>query len=194
MDAEIDADVDDPDAPGVRSSRLEHETGLSRGERHRAGGTHRGAVHRTGETVDTRRNVDRDHRSAPVAELVGKPCRVAFERAAEAGAIHRVDRDVGAHERAREPAAIDTGCELDHLHPHAPAFERGRGDQAVASVVAFPAHHHRPTPVAPSGRAAYLPRHRPPGALHQHGDRGAGRDRALVGASHRVGREDGLHV
>ena len=167
------------DRPG-----LEHEPGLSRRERHRGGGAHCRSLYRTGETVDTRRNVHRDHRSAPRAELIGEPCRVAFERAAEARAVHRVDRDVGARERAGEPAAIDTRCELDHVHPHTPAFQRGRGDQTVTAVVAFPAHHDRPTPVTPSGGTAHLPCDRASGTLHQHGDRRTGRDRALIGTSH----------
>ena len=179
--------------PGVRPARLEHEPGLARREGDGAGGLHRGALHRAGETVDPRRNVDRDHGPAPRAELVGEPRGVAFEGAAEAGAVHRVDRDVGAAERARQMTPVDTGRELDHVHPHAPAFERGGGNQAVATVVSLPAHDHRPVPVPTPERPPCLPRDRASGALHEDGDRRAGGDRALVGASHRVGSEHRPH-
>ena len=90
-------------------------------------------------------------------ELVGEPRRVAFEGAAEPGAVHRVDREVGVAERAREPAPVDPGRELDHVHPHAPAFERGGGNEAVATVVALAAHDHRPGVRTHPGASAVPP-------------------------------------
>ena len=191
--AEVDTDVDDGDTARMRSSRLEDETALARRERHCAARAHCVSVHHSRQAVDARRDVDRDHWAGPLRQLVHEPRGVALERATKAGAVHRIDRHVGVRQRARDGAPIDTGRELDDLGAHSPTLERARGDHTVTAVVALAADDDGAAPVTTPRDAAHLPRHRPPGAFHENGLRRSRIDRAPVGATHRLRREDGLH-
>ena len=169
-------------SPGLRAAKVTVLVGL-----------HRGALHRAGETVDPRRDVDRDHGPAPCAELVGEPGGVAFEGAAEAGAVHRVDREVGPAERARQ---TDAGRPRTRARPRARARPNVRARVAATrpSPPLLPLPHtittRRPYHRRSVRRASHATART--GALHEDADRRAGGDRAAIGAPIASGVSDGL--
>ena len=116
--------------------------------------------------------------------VVGEPRGVAFEGAVEPGAVHRVDREVGRRARARQLTPVDDPTRARPRATRTPQRSSTRGGhQAVATVVALPAHDHRAVSVATPERPACLPGDRASGAFHEDVDRRAGGDRALVGVA-----------
>ena len=103
--AEVDADVGDVTSPACVAAGLEHEPGLGRRERDGAIGADRrrlGPRRSSPSTPDGMSTATHGHRRRR-RDRCDDPRGVAVERAAEPGAEHRVDDDVGAVERADEP-------------------------------------------------------------------------------------------
>ena len=167
--------------------------GFRAGERDGAAGAHRGAVHRAGETVDTRRDVDRDHRSAPRARAGRRtmPRRLRARRGSRCRTSRRPRRrrapSARASPRRSTPDASSTTCTRMPQRSSAVAVTR-----PSPPLLPFPhtTTARRPYTASVVRRTSHATA-RPARSMSTR-DRRAGRDRALVGASHRFGREDGL--
>ena len=146
---------------GPRSSRLQHEARLQRRERHRP---HRGegpsSLFARG-AVDAARDVDGEHRRTRGVGRVVLP--------SEAGAVGRVDDEVGR----RQPGRGRLGVDLVDAHPA--ASEPPRRRPPVGPVVALPRQHDHAAPVATPEERQRVVGHRRAGPLDEHLDRLGGR-------------------
>ncbi len=98
--------------------------------------------------------------------------RVAFERAPEPGAEHRVDREIGAAECPPQRCLVEPASSINSSTPTPQPAQPPRRDHAVGAVVALAAHDDDPAPVrTPSMRraAGRPPRHPPAPRVHRSG-------------------------
>ena len=133
----LDPDVDHDDLAGVRAPGLEHEARLARREGDRAVGPHRrpGVAPVSPSTPDGMSTAS-TARAGSVAR--GDPRRVTFEGAAEAGAVHRVDHDVGRRSARVEPRAVDAGGELEQRRRGRPSREHRAATRPSPPLLPFP--------------------------------------------------------
>ncbi len=190
--ADVDPDVGDVHGPGVGTSRLEHHTGLSGGERHGGDGVDRGTGRGAGLTVDPGRNIDCDRGEVRAARRDG--AGGAVEGAGEARPVHGVDEDISAGDHPLERRGIRGIGELHDVDPTSPACEHPGDDEAIATVVALPADDDDPTAVHAVESAPDRPGHRPSGAIHEHVAGRPGRDGAPISLGHLRRCDDGLHA
>ena len=196
-----EADVGEDETAAQRASRQQQVARLEAEERDAGARLDRRAAHPSGRAVDAGGRVDAEHRPARAREGVDRldaAERRAVDVARQAGAVQRVDDEVGVVEResfaganrpaparrrqsriAAHPRAIAEQRELD---PIAPGFEQPRGDEAVAAVAARPAQNG--DPAAARRHARRLGGDRRAGALHQRDARRSCGDGQPVGLGH----------
>src|SRR5262249_47038220 len=143
------------------------------------------------EPVDAGRDVDRD--GPYVAAARRDEARGSVELAAEPRPVHRVEEQVGALTRTRERIVAESLRELEDIDAHTPTVEPTPGDETVTTVVPLAAHDHNTRAVTPVEQPARLPGNRAACAVHQHLDRGTGRDRGAVARGHLVRCEHRAH-
>ena len=191
--ADIDADVDHMHATGARSARFEEQSRLQRGEADGRVGVHRVAAHFARRAVDTRWDVDGEagHRGRTRGGRNdrGRP----VERAAEAGAVHRVDEQIGARERAVEHRRVEGVVEREHVDPDAMPPQHPGRDDPVGTVVPLAAHDDDPPAVRAAEQGARRGRDRAPGPVDEDRFGGAAGDGAAIGVGHLARRENGEH-
>ena len=146
--ATVEPDVGDLDRAGAARARVEHEPGLERGERHGRVGPHRAVRRLAGQPVDTRGDVDREHRRATG---IG---RVVL--AAEPGAVGGVDHEV-ARAASRVPSAVAASTTVD---THARARSRRAASRPSLPLLPFPATTTTRRPYVPPSMPDRLPRDR----------------------------------
>ena len=193
--AGIDPDVDDVHAPGVRTARFEQQPRLQRNEAHGRVGVDRVAADFTGQAVDARRDVDRERRHRGRTRGDRDRRRRAVERAAESGAEHRIDEEVGAREGTYEH---DRGSNVSSIANSSTPTPRCRSTRAAtrpsAPLLPLPHDHHDAPPVRPSQLPPGRGRDRTPGALDEHRLRRPARDGPPVGFGHLGRREHREHT
>ena len=188
-----DPDVDDLDLARVRPARLEHEAGLAGGERDRAGRPDSRPLGRAGETVDARRDVDRDHHrrraGQPSATHAASPSSAPRKPVPNIAST----TTVGTREHARETVTVEAVGELEDRRadapaPRAPAPRPGRRRRCC------PCRRPRTTRGRRCARARGAPSTRPRARRAPSAPRPAcPRDRPLVGRCHLRGRDDRFH-
>ena len=171
--------------------------GFSAAKQTVSSGAHRVAAHFARRAVDARRDVDRERRRRRLARAcAATQRRVALERAAESGAEHRVDREVGARDaRAASADFVDAVGERElvdadaaRAQPPAPRPARRRRCCPCRT---------RPRPGGRTRRRACAARARATarsGPFDEHRLGCSRRDRAAIGLAHLRGGDDGVHA
>ncbi len=115
------------------------------------------ADHATGIAMEPSRHIDREHRDIERIELDRDGFRFFFELTGKARTEHRIDHKFGIPEYTRfdrfktsipelghrGDIALEVGAAAEHGHTHIPArlLQITRGNQAIATIVAWPAEH-----------------------------------------------------
>ncbi len=217
--ARRDSDIDDVDPAAVGKSGRARERDLERGHADRPVCVDRDAEHAAGVGVEAGWDIEREPARGAVdhGDHVGE---VTFDRALEPDAEQRVDRQCGAGDRATHLG--ERGRRVGHAHDTAGTLEdrqvrrrvaldpRGRhgeiyrrvdahraqharGDEAIAAVVAGPAHDG--DVIVGSDHLACRGGDGSPGRLHQR-QRGQPDllDRRTIERTHLGRRDDGPHA
>ena len=191
---DVDADVDDVDAPGVRATGLEQQPRLVGGEADRLVGAHGRAVDRAGGAVDARRDVDGQHRHARYQHLLRDHRAGAGELPAEPGAVHRVDHEVGAAEHAAELGDVEAVLERALVDANAARPQHPPGHAPVGAVVALARHDRDAATVRAAEHAQRVVRNRAAGPLDEHFFGRALLDRVPIGSRHLRRRQHDPHA